>query len=198
MTEPTPPTEQPTNNTAAEVADLRAQLEAAQAEIARVQGVASDNAEQAKKYRQAKAETARAAEAAQRENGEYKQLAEQLTAERDDLRAKLEAAAPVVAAFEQDQKARAAALEAKIAGLSEADRALIAGAGSLATQEALAARFLEGAPTTQVTQDTEGPTSTATKTGADLATLTPDEWRSRFGAGANGTVTTSLGAMFKR
>jgi hypothetical protein len=145
--------------------------------IAELERVANKNAEEAKKYRKTLAEQKEAAQTAMAENGEYKKLAELLTAERDQLQAQLGQIAPLAAEFEADKKARTEALKGRISGLSDDDQALVMGAGSLATQEALAARLLGLKPTVKAAEDVDGstkapdgpPKALADMTGAEIA-----------------------------
>ena len=145
--------------------------------IAELERAANANAEQAKKYRQAKAAEKEAKEAALVENGNFKALAESLQAERDSLKSQLGELGPLAAEFKADKEARSAALEQRISGLSDDDKALIQGAGNLANQEALASRLMGLKPTVTPNADTESgtkppsgpPKSLADMTGAEIA-----------------------------
>lgn len=139
----TPPTEPEASTPAA------AQEPGPSEEETRLQAVIADLQKEAQKHRKGKqeakaqaAEQQTAHEAQLLANGEFKALAESQAAELDRLKAFETDASPRLAAAAADAAIRQEALDARIESMSPGDKALVASAGNLANQEALASRLL--------------------------------------------------------
>ena len=147
------------------------------ARIAELEAERSKLQAESKAHRQgkaaAKAEAESKAQAALLAEGKFEELAKAKAAEVEELRTKLSEAEPRLAAWQADEEARKAALEAQIAELPEEDRNLVNAGSSLAAKEALARRFL-GSPTAPVVQGSSNaaaPTKTPAPNTSDLRSL---------------------------